>query len=141
MREKNFDFNCGINVYIVFCLIIRTFPLSLFLTILIYILILLQNYSTQNHLQPLQMVIHNNAFNIQSFNSYFLVLTNKFKRGFVLKIISNIFNFLMKYSKFVFGFFSVFRIFLFSTNPFWSTLSFIKEFCKYLGFQSFLQLT
>jgi hypothetical protein len=64
------------------------------------------------------MVILNNAFNIQSFNNYFLVLTNKFKRGFVLKIISQIFHFLMKYSKFVFGFFSVFRIFLFSTNPF-----------------------
>jgi hypothetical protein len=70
------------------------------------------------------MVILNHAFNIQSFNSYCLVLDNKFKREFGFKIISPICYFLMKYSIFLFGFFSVFRTILLSTN---SSLEYFKS--------------
>ena len=83
------------------------------------------------------MVIHNHVFNIQSFKSYCLVLANKFKREFVLKIISMTCFFLMKYSKFLFDFFSVFITVLFLTNSFKVTFSLFKEFFKYLGFSTF----
>ena len=63
-----------------------------------------------------KMMILNHAFNIQSFNSYCLVLDNKFKREFGFKIIPPICYFLVKYSIFLFGFFSVFRTILLSTN-------------------------
>jgi hypothetical protein len=70
------------------------------------------------------MVILDHAVNIQSFNSYCLVFANKFKRELGLKIIYLICYFLMKYSKFLFGCFSVFRTVLFSTN---SSLEYFKS--------------
>ena len=78
----------------------------------------------------------NHIFNIQSFNSYCLVLANKFKREFVLKISSLICYFLMKYSKFLFGFFSVFRTFLFSTNSFLEYFTSLQRVFQEFGFST-----